>query len=106
MKYRVLLASALALSVVGGCWAAGVIVVNQKGLAFSVETLTVAKGAVVQFTNSDTTPHNILITQGDETIDGGLQQPGTTYKVPFLKAGTYDIICAIHPKMHMSVKVE
>ena len=106
MQVKIVAAGLLTLTCAGVGWAAGVAIVDQKGLAFSKETLDVSKGTIVQFTNSDTTPHNILITHGADTIDGGLQQPGSVYKVPFAQEGTYDITCAIHPKMHMSVKVQ
>jgi plastocyanin len=106
MKPNMFVVALAVLPIAGAALAASVAVVNQQGLAFSTAALTVKKGTVVEFTNSDGTPHNILITGGGATIDGGLQQPGAAYRVPFLKSGAFDVICAIHPKMHMTVTVE
>jgi cytochrome c peroxidase len=109
MNRKILIAAAAAAilaAVAGVSWAAASAVVDQKGLAFSTAALTVAKGTIVEFNNSDSTPHNILITGPGTNIDGGLQQPGVSYKAPFLKAGVFDVVCGIHPKMHMTVTVQ
>lgn len=90
----------------GICWAAGMATVDQKGLAFSLPKLTLAKGSVVSFTNSDTTSHNILISGSGISLNSGLQRPGVSFKAPFMKEGTYQVICGIHPKMKMTVVVQ
>jgi hypothetical protein len=40
------------------------------------------------------------------SLNGGLQQPGAEFKVPFVKPGTYQVSCGIHPKMKLSVTVK
>jgi cytochrome c peroxidase len=89
----------------GVSWA-GAFTVDQKDIAFSVPTLSVKKGDIVTFTNSDQTAHNLLIVGGGSTINSGLQQPGVPFKVPFLKSGSYQVTCGIHPRMKMTVVVE
>jgi plastocyanin len=108
MKMRILIvAGALAAAGVGtAALAAGMSLVDQKALAFSVASLTVGKGTVVRFMNSDTTAHNILITGGGATVNGGLQQPGGDFKAPFVKPGVYQVTCGIHPKMKLAVTVQ
>ncbi|HYE45641.1 MAG TPA: cupredoxin domain-containing protein [Caulobacter sp.] len=88
-----------------GAWAAGMVNVDQKGLAFSAPALTVKKGVVLNFSNSDTTSHNILITGAGVSLNSGLQQPGVSFKAPMVKPGTYQVMCGIHPKMKMTVTV-
>ena len=105
-KFPILLGAGAAFAVAGVCWAAASVTVDQKNIAFSLPSLTVKKGDTVVFTNSDQTSHNLLITGEGVTIDSGLQQPGVVFKAPFLKAGTYQVICGIHPKMKMSVVVQ
>ena len=105
MKLRILTGLAIALATAGVCWAAQVSV-DQKDIAFSIGSLTVKKGDIVSFNNSDQTSHNLLITGEGVTINSGLQQPGVTFKAPFMKAGTYQVICGIHPKMKMTVVVQ
>ena len=80
-------------------------VVDQQKLQFSEPMLTIKKGEKVRFTNSDRTAHNIMVESGSMAHDSGLQQPGEPTEVPFTKAGTYKISCAIHPKMTMTITV-
>jgi plastocyanin len=80
--------------------------VGQQGLRFSSAELTVSKGQVVIFMNNDTTSHNILVVGEGLSINGGLQSPGAEFRMPFVKAGTYAVSCAIHPKMKLTVTVQ
>ncbi len=82
------------------------VTVTQKGLQFSVEELSLAKGQVVTFVNDDRTAHNITVSGEGMNLNGGLQQPGADFKVPFAKPGTYSVSCGIHPKMKMTITVK
>jgi plastocyanin len=93
------------IAIPGLGWAAGLINVDQKGLAFSTPVLTVQKGDIVNFTNSDNTSHNILVSGNGITLNSGLQQPGVTFKAPLMKQGAYQVSCGIHPKMRMTIVV-
>jgi len=106
MKKRFWAALAAGLAAVTVCYAAATQTVDQRGLAFSVSTLTIAKGSVIQFNNHDETAHNILIQGAGGTINGGLQQPGEAFRAPFMKAGVYQITCGIHPRMKLTVTVQ
>jgi plastocyanin len=80
-------------------------IVTQKGRLFSIEAISIKKGEAVTFFNDDTVPHNIMsATQGNE-FNLGSQAPGTSTPVTFNQAGEVSVICAIHPRMKMSVKV-
>jgi plastocyanin len=99
--------AATALTAVAAvAWAGGMVTVDQKGLAFSTAALTVKKGDILSFNNSDNTSHNILITGAGVNLNSGLQQPGVSFKAPMVKPGTYQVMCGIHPKMKMSVTVQ
>jgi plastocyanin len=89
-----------------GVRAAAPVTVMQKGLQFSVEDLSISKGQVVVFVNDDRTAHNIMVSGEGVSLNGGLQQPGAEFKVPFAKPGTYQVTCGIHPKMKLSVTVK
>ena len=39
-------------------------------------------------------------------LNGGLQQPGAEFRVPFAKPGVYEVSCGIHPKMKLDVTVK
>ena len=90
----------------GLCWAAGIVTIDQKGLTFSAQHLTVKKGDVVNFLNDDTTSHNILVSGNGVKLNSGLQRPGVTFSAPFVKPGDYQVTCGIHPKMKMTVTVQ
>jgi len=99
------IALALVFSAIAGSCQAATVSVDQKGLSFDKTDLTVNKGDIVSFNNSDNTSHNILITGEGTSINGGLQQPGQSFMAPFIKSGTFQVTCAIHPKMKLTVHV-
>ena len=105
-KLAAILGTGALLAVPSLCWAAAMINVDQKGLAFSTPVLTIKKGDIVNFTNNDSTSHNILVTGNGVTLNSGLQQPGVAFKAPLMKEGTYKVICGIHPKMKMTIVVQ
>jgi plastocyanin len=41
----------------------------------------------------------------DNAFDLGSQMPGTSTPVTFDKAGIVAVICAIHPRMRLTIKV-
>lgn len=101
---------ALTILFFGGLTAAAFAVgqhkIDQAGLKFSEASVTLKKGETILFTNSDRTSHNITISGGAMNFNGGLQQPGQSVEVPFTAAGTFNVVCGIHPKMAMTVTVQ
>jgi plastocyanin len=81
-------------------------VIHQQGRAFSAESVTIKKGEALTFLNDDTVPHNIMSASKGNEFNLGSQAPGTSTDVTFKEAGDVQVICAIHPRMKMTVKVE
>ena len=106
MKTTKLLCLTAAVLLVAGVRAAAPVTVTQKDLQFNVEELSLTKGQLVVFVNQDRTAHNITVTGEGLNLNGGLQQPGGEFRVPFAKPGTYQVSCGIHPKMKLSVTVK
>ena len=79
--------------------------VSQKGRAFSTEEIMIKKGETVTFLNDDSVPHNIMSTSHGNEFNLGSQPPGAATDVTFKEAGDVLVICAIHPRMKMVVKV-
>jgi amicyanin len=77
----------------------GTPVVTIEGFAFHPSTLVITKGMTVTFEQHDSIPHNVAGRPGAEFIKSPLLKDGDTYSVTFTKAGTFDYICAIHPRM-------
>jgi plastocyanin len=81
-------------------------VVHQQGRAFSVASVTIKKGEALTFLNDDSVPHNIMSTSKGNEFNLGSQQPGMSTDVTFSEAGEAQVICAIHPRMKMTVTVQ
>ena len=79
--------------------------ISQKGRMFSSESVTIKKGEALTFVNDDTVPHNIISTSTGKEFNLGSQPPGAATDVIFKQAGDVQVICAIHPRMKMTVKV-
>ena len=99
----------LTIAVLGGlsvgALAAGTLTITQKGRVFSSESVTIKKGQALTFANDDTVPHNIVSTSKGNEFNLGSQPPGASTDVTFKEPGDALIICAIHPRMKMTVKV-
>jgi plastocyanin len=80
--------------------------ITQKGKVFSESAITIKKGDVVLFVNDDSVTHNVMSTDSGNTFNIGSQTPGVSTPVTFDKAGEFTILCAIHPRMKLIVKVE
>ena|SRR5258708_14877910 len=86
-------------------YAAGEQVITQKGRAFSAPSVTTRKGGAVIFFNDDTVPHNIMSTSKGNEFNLGSQAPGSSTPVTFNEIGEAAVICAIHPRMKMTVTI-
>jgi len=98
----------LILAIVGGLSTGALAaneVIHQQGRAFSTESITVKKGEALTFLNDDTVPHNIMSASKGNEFNLGSQAPGSSTDVSFNEAGDVLVICAIHPRMKMTVKV-
>jgi plastocyanin len=80
-------------------------VIHQQGRAFSSDSITVKTGQAVTFLNDDTVPHNVLSTSKGNEFNLGSLPPGSSTDVSFKEVGDVQVICAIHPRMKMTVKV-
>jgi plastocyanin len=104
MRKIALLTIAIVAGLSAGALAAN-LTINQKGRMFSSESITIKKGDTVTFVNDDTVPHNIVSTSKGNEFNLGSQPPGASTDVTFKEAGDAQIICAIHPRMKMTVTI-
>ena len=79
--------------------------ITQKGKVFSESAITIRRGDVVVFVNDDSVTHNVMSTDSDNEFNIGAQAPGVSTPVTFDKSGEFTILCAIHPRMKLMVKV-
>ena len=101
-------ALAFTLGLIGGTFAASAATerpIMQKGRAFSEADVTVKKGDALLFVNDDTVTHNIMSTSAGNEFNLGSMAPGVSTPVTFNDEGQIMVICAIHPRMKMTVNV-
>jgi len=98
----------LILAIVGGLSSGALAaneVIHQQGRAFSSESVTVKRGEALTFLNDDSVPHNIMSASKGNEFNLGSQAPGSSTDVSFNEVGDVAVICAIHPRMKMTVRV-
>ena len=80
--------------------------VSQKGRAFQPGELTIRRGETVQIVNDDgDLLHHAYVDSERFSFDSGDQEPGSKTDVLFPVAGTFSVLCGIHPKMKLTVRV-
>jgi plastocyanin len=78
--------------------------VKIDNFVFGPETITVAVGATVTWTNKDDIPHTTVSTDG--VFKSKVMDTDEKFSYTFAKAGTYPYYCTIHPKMTGKVVVQ
>jgi plastocyanin len=79
--------------------------ISQKGRAFSESDVTIKKGDKLLFVNDDSVTHNIMSNSPGNEFNGGAMAPGVSTPITFNDEGQIMVICAIHPRMKMTVNV-
>jgi len=75
-----------------------------KGQAFVPGTIEVSVGSSVSWKNLDALIHTV--TAADKSFDSGIIQAEGSYSHTFTKAGSYPVICTVHPFMKATVVVK
>jgi plastocyanin len=78
--------------------------VKIDNFSFGPETLTVAAGTTVTWTNRDDIPHTIVST--DAVFKSKVRDTDEQFSYTFVKAGTYPYYCSVHPKMTGKIVVQ
>ncbi len=99
-----LLAGAIAMA--PGIVDAAEYTISQKGKQFSVTTLSAQVGDTVVFANDDRFAHNIYSDTPGFEFDFRKQMPGEKDILVLDKAIVFDVKCAIHPRMKVTISVK
>lgn len=75
--------------------------VTIKGFAFEPNSLNVAVGDTIVFTNEDGAPHTA--TADDGSFDTGRLNRGKSGEITVGAAGTHSYFCKFHPNMKGSI---
>ncbi|HEX4271707.1 MAG TPA: hypothetical protein VHZ32_09980 [Rhizomicrobium sp.] len=102
MKKLLLAATLIALAAVPALAAESTVIV-QKGRAFHPTEITIVVGQALTFTNDDSYIHQIYV---NGLFDSDEKSPGENLNETFMRAGTFQVRCHIHPTMKMIVHVK
>lgn len=81
--------------------------VSQKNRTFEPRDVSVARGDTVEVLNDDgELLHHIYVSARGFEFDSGEQEPGAKVDIRFPAAGTYTVLCRIHPRMRLNVTVK
>lgn len=81
------------------------IIISQKEKTFAPGNIEVKVGQAIEIQNDDSTVHNAYCQSGDFKYNSGPQQPGSKSRFAFATPGIFEVRCAIHPKMKLTVTV-
>jgi len=107
--HKELVSIGCALIALGGCVAAIAaesVTVGQKDRKFSNDSVTIAAGDTIHFTNDDPFIHQLYTESPDFNFTTPEQATGVPIDVAFPVAGSYQVLCKIHPRMRLTVNVE
>ena len=106
MLTRTLLSLALLGTLAATTALAGEVMIGQKGQMFSEEAVSIKAGDTIKFMNDDNISHNVMSKGPSGNKNAGLQKAGDATSITYDKAGEHEVVCGIHPKMKLHVKVD
>jgi plastocyanin len=78
--------------------------VKIDNFSFGPQSITVAVGSTVKWTNRDDIPHTVVSTDG--AFKSRVLDTDDSFSFTFSKPGTYPYFCSVHPKMTGAVVVQ
>ena len=79
---------------------------TQANRKFQPQQVELERGGTIRFVNDDgQLLHHIYSTSPTFSFDSGEQEPGKAVETRFPVAGTFTVLCGIHPKMRLVVTV-
>ena len=80
--------------------------VSQRCFYFFTGKIDINRGDIVGIVNDDEDlSHHAYVASEHFNFDSGDQEPGHDVDIPFTVAGTFNVLCGIHPKMRLVVRV-
>lgn len=80
--------------------------VSQRTRTFSPAIVTIGKGDTVAVVNDDAPAvHHVYVDDDRFRFDSGDQAPGSRTDIRFTEAGDFQVLCGVHPRMRMTVRV-
>lgn len=83
-----------------------VLTISQKRRKYAPGAVTIKPGDTVRIVNDDIFLHHAFVDHKALQYDSGSMEEGETRDIQFSDPGTYQVRCAIHPRMRLDVTVE
>lgn len=83
-----------------------VITISQKRRKYAPGAVTIKPGDTLRIVNDDIFLHHAFVDNETLQYDSGSMEEGETRDIQFSDPGTYQVRCAIHPRMRLDVTVE
>lgn len=96
----------LAAAFATGALAGEGVQIRQKDWKFRPDAVEITQGGTLEISNDDPRMHHLYVDSPDFTFDSGEQPSGKTVVIEFPRSGDYEVLCAIHPKMKLTVRVK
>jgi plastocyanin len=78
--------------------------IKIDNFSFTPQTVEIAAGTTITWTNHDDVPHNVVST--DKIFKSKTMDTDEKFSYTFSKPGTYKYFCSIHPRMTATVVVK
>jgi plastocyanin len=105
MRRLILLAVVMSTMAPGSLIAAETYTVTMARMTYAPANLTTRAGDTIRFVNDDAANHVVFVPTAGHAIDLGAQKPGEEREITLMKAGTFDVECANHDHMLLTVEV-
>jgi plastocyanin len=86
--------------------AAETLAISQKKRTFNPNEIAIHKGDTLHIANDDQFTHQVYVDSPDFHFESNEADPGANVDIKFTAAGTFDVLCHIHPKMRLQVTVQ
>lgn len=107
-RERLLLAAASWILIPLGAVAVGSEIhqIVQADRKFQASAITIVRGDLVRFTNSDPYVHQIYVNSPTFEYESSMQPPDKIIELRFPAPGAFQVMCHIHPTMRLTVIVQ
>lgn len=83
-----------------------VMTISQKRRKYAPTAVTIKAGDRIRIVNDDIFLHHAFVDSDRLQYDSGSMEEGESRDIQFDDVGTYQVRCAIHPRMRLDVTVE
>jgi plastocyanin len=105
MFMRILAAAAMIAVFHSTAGAAETHTITMAGMAYAPGMITARIGDGIRFVNDDTADHVVFVPTVGHAIDLGGQKPGEAREMKLMKAGRFEVECANHDHMLLTIAV-